>query len=336
MKFLRSVWFPVIIFFITGWVVLKELIPSPTNSIEKDTSSANAWQPPAMSLLPNDSNGELIRYGKELIINTAGYFGPKGTIGAITNGMNCQNCHVAGGTAPYGNCFSAVAANYPKFRERSGKIESIAYRINECMERSLNGESIDTLGKEMRAMIAYIKWVGSNVPKGVKPVGAGTQDLHFMERAANPQSGKMIYEQQCLRCHGINGEGKLSYDGIAYTYPPLWGEHSYNVSAGLYRITKLAAYIKDNMPFGIATHESPQLTDEQAWDVAAFIGSQPRPQKLFAYDWPVVATKPVDYPFGPYTDGFSETQHKYGPFQPIAQAKEARAKNKIAGAAKER
>jgi thiosulfate dehydrogenase len=28
----------------------------------------------------------------------------------------------------------------------------------------------------------------------------------------------------------------------------------------------------------------------------------------------VVSTKPVDYPFGPYADGFSETQHKYGPF----------------------
>ena len=27
--------------------------------------------------------------------------------------------------------------------------------------------------------------------------------------------------------------------------------------------------------------------------------------------------KPVDAPYGPYADGFSEQQHKYGPFAPI-------------------
>ncbi|TRZ75539.1 MAG: cytochrome C, partial [Chitinophagaceae bacterium] len=33
------------------------------------------------------------------------------------------------------------------------------------------------------------------------------------------------------------------------------------------------------------------------------------------------ATKPVDYPFGPYADTFSEQQHKFGPFEPIVLAK---------------
>ncbi len=75
------------------------------------------------------------------------------------------------------------------------------------------------------------------------------------------------------------------------------------------------------MPPG-ATYKKPQLIDEEAWDVAAYINSQPHPQKMFAYDWPVIGTKPVDYPFGPYTDGFNEYQHKYGPFQPIKKAKE--------------
>jgi thiosulfate dehydrogenase len=75
------------------------------------------------------------------------------------------------------------------------------------------------------------------------------------------------------------------------------------------------------MPFGLSSHASPQLTDEDAWDVAAFIISQPRPQKLFAEDWPKKEMKPVDYPYGPYTDDFSEKQHKYGPFIPIQQAR---------------
>ncbi len=75
----------------------------------------------------------------------------------------------------------------------------------------------------------------------------------------------------------------------------------------------MAGFVKDNMPFG-ATQKNPILSNEEAWDVAAYIVSQPRSQKKFAYDWPVIASKPFDYPFGPFADSFSEKQHKYGPF----------------------
>ncbi|MBK5273267.1 MAG: hypothetical protein JJE22_19870 [Bacteroidia bacterium] len=104
-------------------------------------------------------------------------------------------------------------------------------------------------------------------------------------------------------------------------YPPLWGLNSYNVSAGLYRISRLASFIKYNMPFD-RTQLGPKLTDEEAWDVAAFISSQPRDEKKFPNDWPKIESKPIDSPFGPYSDNFSEQQHKYGPFQPIKEAKE--------------
>jgi thiosulfate dehydrogenase len=98
------------------------------------------------------------------------------------------------------------------------------------------------------------------------------------------------------------------------------------VSAGLYRITRLASFVKYNMPFGQASHDSPHLTDDEAWDVSAFILSQPRPEKFFAEDWPKKETKPVDYPYGPYTDEFSEKQHKYGPFLEIQEAKKVKSK----------
>jgi thiosulfate dehydrogenase len=58
-------------------------------------------------------------------------------------------------------------------------------------------------------------------------------------------------------------------------------------------------------------------------DVAAFVVSQPRPHKAgLEKDFPDLAEKPVDAPYGPYLDGFSETQHKYGPFAPIRAAHE--------------
>ena len=36
---------------------------------------------------------------------------------------------------------------------------------------------------------------------------------------------------------------------------------------------------------------------------------------------PKKETKPVDYSYGPFVDNFSEKQHKYGPFNPIQEAK---------------
>ncbi len=72
------------------------------------------------------------------------------------------------------------------------------------------------------------------------------------------------------------------------------------------------------MPFNQAFHKSPMLSDEDAWDVAAFINTQPRPGRDLSKDWPDISKKPIDHPFGPYADGFSEIQHKLGPFKPIA------------------
>ena len=74
------------------------------------------------------------------------------------------------------------------------------------------------------------------------------------------------------------------------------------------------------MPQG-TNNDAPNLSDEEAWDVAAFVNSQPRPKKDLSKDWPKLKGKPVDHPFGPYADKFSELQHKYGPFKEIAEAK---------------
>jgi thiosulfate dehydrogenase len=71
-----------------------------------------------------------------------------------------------------------------------------------------------------------------------------------------------------------------------------------------------------NMPLG-ATHNRTQLSAEEAWDVAAYVNAQPRPGKDLSADWPKIAAKPIDHPFGPFADGFDAKQHKFGPFGPI-------------------
>jgi len=280
---------------------------------------ADAWKAPDSTAIPVGKAGDMIRYGKELLAHTGRYFGPDGSVAKLSNGMNCQNCHLEGGRRLFGNNYASFIATYPKMNNRSGKIDQPTDRIVQCFNRSLAGHAPDTNGHEVRAMLAYMKWIGQDVKKGKKLFGTATEKLAFMDHAADPVKGRAIFVSKCKVCHGSNGEGLLAADKKSYTYPPLWGEHSYNNGAGIYRIGNLAGFVKNNMPFG-ATYQNPQLTNEEAWNVAAFVNSQPRPHFDQRKDWKDLKTKPVDFPFGPYTDKFSEKQHKYGPFKPIAAA----------------
>jgi thiosulfate dehydrogenase len=285
------------------------------------------WEAFPMEAVFSAKDPELVKYGRDLIVHTSKYLGPKGSVAYSSNGMNCQNCHLEAGTKPWGNNYGAVAATYPKFRERSGTKESIIKRVNDCIERSLNGKTLDSASREMQAIVSYIKFIGQFVPKDTIPKGAGIWKLKFIDRPASPEKGKIAYEQKCVLCHQKDGQGLINTEGTGYTYPPLWGKNSYNNGAGLYRLSRFAGYIKANMPQG-ATWDKPQLNDEESWDIAAYVNSQPRPTKDLSKDWPKISGKPFDHPFGPFSDDFAEIQHKFGPFKPIDEYIKAQKKKK--------
>ena len=280
-----------------------------------DTSS-DLWTAPSDDEIPAGNLGEEIRYGRELVAHTAEYFGPNGSVKHLSNGLNCQNCHLDAGTKPWGNNYGSVASTYPKMRGRSGQVEGVFKRIADCFERSLNGVAPDSNSREMKAMKAYIVWLGKDVKKGEKAKGSGIYNLTFLNRPLNPENGREIYEAKCQSCHQADGQGLPNADKTAYMYPPLWGDLSYNHGAGLYRMSRFAGYVKANMPLG-ASYSNPMLTDEEAWDVAAYVNTQQRPAKDLSKDWPDISKKKIDHPFGPYVDPFSEEQHKFGPFKPI-------------------
>jgi thiosulfate dehydrogenase len=300
---------------------------TPIQSDNSQITSLNFWEAPDSTAIPTGKVGDEIRYGRELIIHTAEYLGPKGKVMAISNGMNCQNCHLEAGTKIYGNNYSAVASTYPKFRARSGTEETIEKRVNDCLERSLNGKALADDSREMRAIVAYIKWVGKDVPNGEAPKGVGLLDLSYLDTSADPDKGKILYDVKCAVCHGKNGEGISNATGTAWTYPPLWGDASYNDGAGLYRLSRFAGYIKANMPLGV-TFDQPQLTDEECWHLAAYVNSLARPTMDKSMDWPDISKKPIDHPFGPFADDFTEVQHKFGPFKPIVDSRDKAVKGK--------
>ncbi len=326
-RYLKSDWIMYLIILGVVLIIIKE-------SLEKDEFISNSF--PTEEII-NDSTWvapslfsdqtlegkarEMVMYGEDLIAHTAKYLGPNGSVKQISNGMNCQNCHLDAGTRPWGNNYGAVASTYPKFRERSGVVEGISKRVNDCLQRSLNGQALDTTSYEMLSIIAYMKWLGQNVPKGEKPKGVGLNELPYLDRPANAANGTIIFKNKCTTCHGDNGQGLKNANDTGYFYPPLWGDHSYNTGAGLFRLSRFAGYVKDNMPYNQASHKAPALSNEEAWDVAAFVNSQPRPNADLSKDWPNISAKPFDHPFGPYTDGFNEQQHKYGPYEPIVAKK---------------
>ena len=197
--------------------------------------------------------------------------------------------------------------------------------MTDCFERSLNGQAPLKGSKEMEAIVSYINFLGSNVEKGKKPKGSGIYELKFLDRPADPTKGKIVYLAKCVSCHKEDGSGIKSEDKITFQYPPLWGANAYNTGAGLYRISRFAGYIKANMPFG-ASYKAPQLSDEEAWDIAAYVNSMPHPSKDIRKDWPKIEEKIFDHPFGPYADGFSEKQHKFGPFAAIKKFQKSKLK----------
>ncbi len=279
------------------------------------------WTPPDTSTLPHDEFGEMVRYGRELIVNTAYYIGPEGKAGKfLGNKMNCTNCHLDAGTKPYAFNFYSTHARYPQYRARENKILSLADRVNNCIERPHNGKHMPLNNKEMIAIISYMKWLGENVPVNAHVKGDGPIKVDFPERAADPFKGEEVYKRECLSCHGVNGEGKMRVDNVCYEYPPLWGEKSYQSGSSVHRLIKMAPFVYANMPNKIATYQNPKLTIEEAYDVVAFINNDTihkRPQPITKSDYASLPNKPIDYDKGPYLDPFSEAQHKYGPYKQI-------------------
>jgi thiosulfate dehydrogenase len=223
---LKSNWFAVLLLFTVAFVALFEIFSYQKNKVPIARQPVDStWQAPSLFIdgVTKGKERELVIYGQKLIAHTANYFGPKGSVLQITNGMNCQNCHLDAGTIAWGNNYGGVYATYPKFRERSGGIEDIPKRVNDCFVRSLNGKAIDTTSPEMHAIFTYLKWLGRDVPKGNKPHGSGLEKLPFLHRAASVENGRLVYSTKCQSCHGGAGEGQASSDGKAFAIPPLWG-----------------------------------------------------------------------------------------------------------------
>jgi thiosulfate dehydrogenase len=298
----------------------------PLASSSVSPAAGPPWIVPDADKLPDDDWGRTVRYGRDLISKTASLIGPEVADPARRwsgNNLTCQNCHLQSGTKEFGLPFQGVYADFPNYRARSGSVGTIEDRIQGCMTRSMNGKMLPADGAELTAMVAYMMFLSTGRAVGAPTTGRGSGTMPELTRAADPAHGRTVYAQTCAACHGDNGQGQRvgnAGDAQGYVIPPLWGPDSFNDGAGMARLGIAANFVHSNMPKG-ATWQQPAVPDTDAWDVAAFVESQPRPHKAgLDRDFPNRLQKPIDTPYGPYADDFDPEQHKLGPFQPIRAA----------------
>lgn len=213
----------------------------------------------------------------------------------VGNALNCTSCHLNAGTVADGSPFVGVSAFFPGYAPRAGKTITLEERINGCFRRSMNGKPLPVDSPDMRAMVAYFDWMKLNTRPEDKVAGRGVGKIDPALKP-DPENGKRLYATQCAVCHGAEGEGLKRADGSPL-FPPLWGDESFNIGAGMARTYTAAAFVKRNMPIGF--HDKfplgqGGLTDQEALDVAEFFSHQPRPDfPDKVKDWPN-GGRPVD------------------------------------------
>ena len=236
------------------------------------------WYAADISRLGPGAENDLIRYGKDLIVNTPKHIGKNASNPAMRyagNDLACQSCHLNAGLQPFAAPFVSTFATFPMFVD--DQVLTLTQRLNGCMRRSMNGKDLPLESREMEALVAYIKFLGNGTPEGVRVAGMGLRPIIPPTEPPDARRGEAVYAKHCVSCHKEDGQGEPRRPpAVGYGIPPLWGDGSFNAGAGMAKTAYAASYIRDNMPFGIDYRE-PVLTVQQAWDVAAYMISKPHP-----------------------------------------------------------
>jgi thiosulfate dehydrogenase len=247
------------------WVAAALLLLAATPAMAAETQAA--FMPPPDSAIPNDKFGEVIRLGENIFRDTDKY-APE----FVGNQLRCSNCHLQAGRQADSAPMWAAYTMYPAYRSKDGEVNSFEERIRGCFRYSMNGKAPPLGSPTLIALESYAFFLAKGLPTGESVAGHGYPALAKPPQPPDYARGKEVYRYNCAQCHGASGQGQSS-DGRV-VFPPLWGANSYNWGAGIATVKTAAEFIHANMPLALAG----SLSEQQAWDVAAFIDSQVRPQ----------------------------------------------------------
>jgi thiosulfate dehydrogenase len=242
---------------------------------------STTWQAPSVAEIPDDSLGASIRRGLAILTNT------RDSLRAYVGGnLSCTSCHLDEGRRPTAAPLTGVFARFPKYIDRSNAVIPLEDRVNYCFTRSLAGTRVPTDSREMQDIMAYLAFISRGVPVGAQTAAQGMPKMPALR--GDSARGRAIFAQECARCHGLGGAGIP-----ALRAPALWGPESFSIGASMARQERAASFIRHNMPFD----RPGTLTDQQAFDVAAYVVAQPRPDSPEKEnDWPTGGA-PDDTPY---------------------------------------
>ncbi len=233
-----------------------------------------AFAPPAVSTIPKGHTGDSIRRGEAIFTHT------RATAAAfVGNGLACSNCHLDAGRTANAAPMWAAWVNYPAYREKNKRVNTMEDRISDCFLYSMNAPASQSkrpppAGDQIyRDLEMYFAWLATGARSGSQMKGRGYLKLASTRLGYDPARGGSVFAAKCAACHGPHGEGKKSPDG-SYAFPSLAGPASFNWGAGMTSVTTLAGFVKANMPLD----QGYSLSDQDAWDVAAFVDSRVRPR----------------------------------------------------------
>jgi len=225
------------------------------------------FTPPPESAMPGGDYGKVIRLGEQVFMQTGKYAGRY-----VGNDLNCASCHLDAGRKPDSAPMWASFIHYPAFRSKTGKVDTLASRIQGCFQFSMNGKAPPQDDEIITALQTYAFWLAKGAPVGTPLPGSGYPKLKKPTQAPDFVRGEKVYAQNCALCHGADGLGQRA--GDHQVFPPLWGPRSFNWGAGMHQLGNAAGFIQANMPLG----KGGTLSEQDAWDVALFMNSHERPQ----------------------------------------------------------
>jgi thiosulfate dehydrogenase len=242
----------------------------------RQAGGATFFSPPHPGDYPKGPLGDLVKRGEAIFTQTGKYAGRY-----TGNSLTCASCHLEAGRKPYAAPMWAAYVHYPRFDSQKREMIQLNDRIRQCFRKSLDGTPPPAGGETLRALNAYIFWLAKGAPVGLPLQGQGLRSIKKPApdsglfsgprqlRAPDRRKGMSLYANRCASCHGMAGQGVAEHGGS-----PVWGPRSYPVESGFHSVRKLAEFLKSNMP-----PDGPGLlTDQESWDIAAYIDSQPRPR----------------------------------------------------------
>src|SRR6266508_7022529 len=164
------------------------------------TAARGSKAGPPDSLIPSGPYGDAVRRGRALLTAT------RDSLPAhVGNKLRCTSCHLDEGRRESGS-WVGVFARYPQYRARSGSVETIDYRVNDCFRRSMNGTALDPAGADMRDIVAYFAFLSRGVTVS-PPAGPNARLQRWASFTADTAAGARVFAASCAKCHGAAGEG---------------------------------------------------------------------------------------------------------------------------------